>query len=85
MQTCGKFSQLTRCNVLLNDVYVIVSVVSGVHVQEAEDVHPLVHYSGVSEATHAGQVCGQVHDVHLAGFPVTYMSIATSWTALILQ
>lgn len=69
-------------NILLNNLHVLVSVVSGVHVKEAEDVHPLVNNGGVAEASDTGHVAGQIERVGASGFPEANMGEAATCSAL---
>lgn len=64
--------------VLGGDSDVVVAVVGGLHVEEAEDVQELVHDGGVAEAALAGVVASQVQSVDAAGLEVPNTGVAAA-------
>lgn len=64
------------------DPHIVVPIVGGLHVEEAEHVVPLVDDDDGVEAALAGSVAGQVHGVDTPVLVETDTSVAPGWATL---
>lgn len=70
-------SKLTPDNVLPVDPDIPVTVMSGLHVEETDDVEPLMDDYDRVEAAAAGNVTCYVEDVYTTLGPVAHVGVAT--------
>ena len=77
-----RFRLLTWPDVLPQDANPVIPVVGGLHVEEADDVEPLVDDDGVVEATASGGVASQVQGVDAPCVPETNAGVAAVGSTL---
>jgi hypothetical protein len=76
---------LTRPDVFLNNFDVVVTVMRGMHVEEAKDVQKLVNNGSVAEAAYTGGVARQIQGVCPTRLPVANVGEAAAITSLIVN
>lgn len=66
-------------------MYIIISIVCRLHVEETNNMHEFVYNGAVSEAAEAGRVESQVHGVHSTFLPVADVGVATVGKTLCIE